>query len=220
MSSPAAIRPGPFLNRVVIYLMPYFTAVTADEDKAEAEVLETLASYGARTRAELLKAVQIIAFSFSALEVLAEAKAGRQMPPPLRLRYFGCANALNRHSEHSEKTLEKRLKCDLPAPAASPAKPPAEPINDLPEADAGAAMQQAHNVIAAYRNRLAAGRAAAAPQPPPPAGPNQPRRGAGAVMQAIFEGGLPNRAAPNGPPATREPAAPERPARAATATPA
>jgi hypothetical protein len=201
-SLPAAIRPGPFLNRLVIYLLPYFLAVTADQAKAEAEVLETLASYGARTRAELVKAVQIIALSFSALEVLAEAKADRQMPPPLRLRYFGCANALSRHSEHSEKTLEKRLKCDLHAPAKSAAEPayqPApKPADDLPEADAEATMQQAQNVITAYRDRLTAARAAAGLQPPPASGPNQTRRGASAVMQAIFEGGMPNRAAPAG----------------------
>ncbi len=222
MSSPPAIRPGPFLNRVVIYLLPYFMAVTSDEEKARAEVLETLASYGARTRAELVKAVQIIAFGFSALEVLAEAKAGQQMPPAQRLRYWGCANSLNRHGEHSEKTLEKRLKCDLPGPAAATAKPAAEPLNDLPEAGAEVTMQQAQNVIAAYRDRLAAGRAAAAPPPSSAAGPNQPRRGPSAVMQAIFEGGTPNRAAPagwNGQPATRAPAAPERPTRAATAIP-
>jgi hypothetical protein len=202
MSSPAAIRPGPFLNRLVIYLLPYFLAVTSDEEKAKADILETLASYGARTRAELVKAVQIIAFSFAALEVLAEAKASQQMPPPLRLRYFGCANALNRHSEHSEKTLEKRLKCDLPAAVKSTAEPArtpvAEPVNDLSEADADVTMQQAHNVIAAYRDRLTAARAAGGPQTPPAPGPNQPRRGASPVMQAIFEGGMPNRAPPAG----------------------
>ena len=223
MPSPAAIRPGPFLNRLVIYLLPYFLAVTADEEKAKAEILETLASYGARTRAELVKAVQIIAFSFSALEVLAEAKAARQMPPPLRLRYFGCANALNRHGENSEKMLEKRLKCDFPAPVAASAKAAAEPLNDLPEADAGVAMQQAQNVIAAYRDRLAAARAAAEPRTPFAPGPHQPRRSASAVMQAIFDGGLPNRTPPsgrNGPPPSSGSAAPERPTPAATATPA
>ena len=203
MSPPPAIRPGPFLNRVVIYLLPYFLAVTADEEKAKAEVLETLASYGARTRAELVKAVQIIAFSFSALEVLAEARmGGSKMPPALRLRYFGCANALNRHSEHSEKALEKRLKCDRPGTAqatAEPApKPGAEPVDDLPEADADVTLQQTRNVIAAYRDRLAAARPAAGPQSAPAPGPNQTRRSPSAVMQAILEGGIPGRAAPAG----------------------
>lgn len=92
MSSPATLQPGPFLKRLVTYLVPYFLAVTADKGQAEAEVLETLAAYGARTRAELVRAVQTIAFSFSALEVLAEAKMGApKMPATLRLRYLGCA---------------------------------------------------------------------------------------------------------------------------------
>ncbi len=203
MSTPATIRPGPFLNRLVIYLLPYFLAVTADEENAKAEVLETLASYGARTRAELVKAVQIIAFSFSALDVLAEAKmGGSRLPPTLRLRYLGCANALNRHGEHSEKMLEKRLKCD-PAgtakPTAQPApKPMADLIADLPEADAEVTMQQTQNVIANYRDRLSAARAAAGPQTAPAPGPNQTRRSPSAVMQAILEGGIPSRAAPAG----------------------
>jgi hypothetical protein len=113
------------------------------------------------------------------------------MPPPLRLRYLGCANALNRHGEHCEKTLEKRLKCDPPATG----KPSAEPVNDLSEADAGVTLQQAQNVISAYRDRLTAARAAAGPQPPPAPAPGQVRRGTSPLMQAILEGGVPNGAA-------------------------
>ncbi|MDB5400525.1 MAG: hypothetical protein JWQ55_2543, partial [Rhodopila sp.] len=63
------------MERLIFFLMPYFTAATADLTLARLEVLETLASYGARTRSELLNAVQVIAFSFSTLDTLHEAKA-------------------------------------------------------------------------------------------------------------------------------------------------
>nr|WP_294517545.1 hypothetical protein [uncultured Rhodopila sp.] len=212
MPTPAMLRPSPFLHRLVVYLLPYFMAVTSDRAKAEAEILETLASYGARTRAELVKAVQIIAFSFSALEVLAEAQVDEDMPPPLRLRYLGCANALNRHSETSEKTLEKRLKCDLPERVIPTAEPDADPVDDLTEAEAEVSLQQARDAITAYRNSLPAARPAA---PPQAIGAYPPGRPGGPVMQAMFEGGMPANAL-----ATRAPAAPETQARAATAIPA
>jgi hypothetical protein len=177
MSSPAANRPGPFVNRLVGYVLPYFLAVTSDQAQAEAEVLETLASYGARTRSELVKAVQIIAFSFSALEVLAGAKMAKDLPHPVRLRFLGCANALNRHSEQSEKTLEKRLECDLPDPGKS-------------RADTDMSLQQARDLITVYRKRL--------PPTYPAITPHETRRPVSPVMQAILDGGIPGRATATG----------------------
>lgn len=103
--------------------------------------------------------------------------------------------------------LEKRLKCDPPeceppetaASTAKPAPPPAaQPVDDVAEADAEATMQQTRNVIAAYRDRLSAARAAAGPHSPSAPGPNQARRSPSAVMQAILESGIPGRAVPAG----------------------
>jgi hypothetical protein len=173
---------NPFIERLIRFLMPYFAAVTMDHDAARAEVIETIASYGARTRAEMINAVQIIAFSFSALDVLAEAKA-TEMPPALRLRFRGCANNLSRSSQKNEDTLGKRLASDPPA-ASDDAS---EPIDDMPEAayEESLALAKAH--IATYRDSLPAadpvtsGPDMPSAQPnvralyPPPAGhPNHP----------------------------------------------
>jgi hypothetical protein len=92
MASP--FMASPFMERLIRFLVPYFIVVTPDLEAARAEVLETLASYGARTRSEMLNAIQIIAFGLSALETLGEAKTD-EMSPSMRLRFRGCANNLN-----------------------------------------------------------------------------------------------------------------------------
>jgi hypothetical protein len=74
--------------------MPYFLSFSRDPAIARSEILETIQSYGVRTRAEALNAVQILAFGYSALDTLAEAGA-TEMSPAMRLRFRGSANALN-----------------------------------------------------------------------------------------------------------------------------
>jgi len=139
---------SPFLERLILFLMPYFAAITPDPDLTRAEILETLASYGARTRSEMLNAAQIIAFSFSTLDSLAEAKTP-EMSPSMRLRHRGCATNLNRSGRQNEQTLAKRLASPVPnAP-----EPAAEPLNDVPEAEFEQALQHAQAQIATYRNR-------------------------------------------------------------------
>jgi hypothetical protein len=132
------LQHSPFLDRLVLFLMPYFIAVAPDRATARAEILETLAAYGARTRAELFTAAQVLAFGLSALDVLAEAKTIEEMPAATRLRYRSCANALNRTCQQNEKALAKRLACD----AATDAEP------------TEAEFQQANTAINACRNRL------------------------------------------------------------------
>jgi hypothetical protein len=144
---PILLQPGPFRSRLVLFLLPYFLAVTSDYDIASAEVLETLASYGARTRSELINAARIIAFSFSALDMLAEVKA-TEMSPSMSLRFRGCANNLNRACQQNEASLAKKLACDTPE------SPTAEPIDDMQEAEFEAALQHAKIQIEAYRNGL------------------------------------------------------------------
>ena len=145
------LQASPFLERLLRFLIPYFTGLTADVARAEA--LETLAAYGARTRAELLSAVQIIVFSFAALETLTEAQT-TDMSSSLRLRFRGCANNLNRSSQKTEQTLAERLACDVPE------APLQEPIEDMSDDVAEEMMQQIHASIQDSRNYAAAARAA------------------------------------------------------------
>jgi hypothetical protein len=185
-----------FLERLILFLMPYFLSMTSDHDLARDEIVETLASYGARTRSEMLNAVQIIAFSFSALDVLAEAEAIREMSAATRLRYRGCANGLNRSCQQNEKTLAKRLACDLPDapdPALDLAPDQAgEPIDDMPQEAVEAILQHAHAEIVAYHNRLPGVRAATSPHPAPTSQDSRNERPPGsAMMNALFTTGTP-----------------------------
>jgi hypothetical protein len=159
MPSSPTFQPSLFLDRLVVFLMPYFLALTPDFEQARAEVLETLASYGARTRSEMISAAQIIAFSFAALEMLAEAQV-TEMSPSMRLRFNGCANGLNRSCRQNETRLAKSLACDLPTAADSRD----EPANDVPDAEVEEALQYARVRIDSYRNRLSGAQAMPASQ--------------------------------------------------------
>jgi hypothetical protein len=139
----------PFLEGMIRFLLPYFLALIPDPAAARAEIIETLASYGARTRAEALNAVQVIAFSLTTLDTLAEAKE-TEMSQSMRLRYRGCANNLNRSTQRNEAILAKRQAAD---PPPSP-DPMVEPIDDLSEAATREALQQVQEEIRLYRNGL------------------------------------------------------------------
>src|ERR1700722_2424020 len=142
-----ALRPAAFLETIIACLMPYF-AGEATTQEARTEILDTLASYATRTRAEMLQAAQIIAFGMTTLDVLAEARAV-EMSPSMRVRYRGCANGLNRSTLQTEKALDLRLAGDVPiAPNPMP-----EPINDVQEAGVAAAIKQAQAEIDTCRNR-------------------------------------------------------------------
>lgn len=147
------LQSSPFLERLIAFLLPYFTGMTADIAAARAEALETLASYGARTRAELLCSAQIIVFSFAALETLAEA-TNPQLSPSMRLRYRGCANNLNRSSQKTEQTLAKRLTCDVPEATDTQT----EAVIDIPDADAEQIMQDTQAAVQAFCDRATANR--------------------------------------------------------------
>jgi hypothetical protein len=143
-------HPSPFLERIIRFLMPYFYDLAPEPAAARREVLETLASYGGRSRSEIINAARIIAFSFSALDILAEAQ-GADMSALMRLRHRGCANGLNRSCQQNEQILAKRLARDLPTEPKSTA----EPANDMPEPMLEDAIQTAEAQIAAYRKRPA-----------------------------------------------------------------
>lgn len=185
----------PFLDRVICYLMPYFLSMAPDVPTARANILETLAAYGTRTRAELLIAVRIIAFSMSALDTLAEAKLNNDFAPTLRLRFATCANNLNRSARWAETTLAARLKCDLPdtvppesrhAESLQAESPQSEPINDLPELQTEDILRQIDAEIHAHRNRIHQDRMARSPVGHPP--PDSPKHAkAGQMFNALFE---------------------------------
>jgi hypothetical protein len=138
----------PFLLTMIAFLEPYFVGVGMDITVAQAEIVQTLASYGTRSRSEIINAAKIIAFDMSTLDTLREA-ATTEMSPSLRLRYRSCANGLNRSSQQNEKTLAVRLACDLHEIA--------EPVNDVSDATAQEAVQQAQATIDTTRNRLFGG---------------------------------------------------------------
>jgi hypothetical protein len=154
------LQASPFLERLLRFLIPYFTGITADIAGARVEALEILASYGARTRAELLCAVQIIVFSFAALDTLAESNAAA-MSPSMRIRFRGCANNLSRSGQKTEQTLAKRLACD--APGATDIQ--VDPTDDIPDDVAEAILQQTQATMQEYRDYMAANRSAHGAQP-------------------------------------------------------
>ncbi len=143
-----AQRSSAYLETIIAFLLPYFSAAAADINDARSEIIDTLASYATRTRAEMLLAAHIIALGMTTLDVLADAKTV-EMSPSMRLRHRSCANSLNRSTLQTEKALDLRL-CDevLPAPNPTP-----EPINDMPEAELKAAIEQAQAEIDTHRNR-------------------------------------------------------------------
>lgn len=179
---PAPMPYSPFRERLITYLLPFFLPLTSDFELARAEVLETLESYGARTRAEMLNAMRIIALSFTSLELLAATK-GTEMPPEMRLHYIRHANSLARICQQNENALARRLTIDLPEPAEQPA----EPIDDISDAEVAAMVQQTQAQIDAYRKSI--------PGPPAIANPSQPKWDT-AMMAAATAQGAPRPAAP------------------------
>ncbi len=138
--------PNSFLETIIAFLLPYFSAASRDKHEARSEILDTLASYETRTRAEMLQAAHIIAFGMTTLDVLAEAKTA-EMSQSMRLRYRSCANSLNRSTLQTEKALDQRLGDELPAAPAEMA----EPIDDMRQAEIMAVIQQAKAKIDTQR---------------------------------------------------------------------
>jgi len=196
-SQPPAPHPNPFLERLILFLLPYFLPVCPDQAVARAEIIETLAAYGATSRSEVINAARVIAFSFAALDTLAEAREP-ELSPSLRLRHRSCANNLNRSCQQNERMLANRLA--RPAPEAP--HPGQEPLNDVPDPEFHAAIQQAEASIASHRNRLAPQSPRLPSRPLPPAEKAQnDRLWAAAMINILAEMGMPVQpAAPQHPP--------------------
>lgn len=144
MSVSTPLQPSPFLERLIDFLLPYFISVCSGHSEARAEIIETLASYGACTRSELLNAAQAIAFGLSALDTLHEAKTVK-MSPSLRLRYRGCANNLNRSGRQNDQSLAKRFACNGQATA----KRSVEPVDDITDTQLREQIRLTHAKLAA-----------------------------------------------------------------------
>ncbi len=187
---PNPSRNGAFLESLIRFLMPFFIDSAVDRAAARLEILETLGSYGTRTRAELLAAARIIAFGMATLDTLAEAKAA-DLSPSMRVRYRGCANGLNRSTIQNEKILDKRLAAAPPQPV----DPVADTLNDLTDADVQASLDSAEAEIQAYRNRQTGTRPATTP-----ASQQDPNKAlwASAMRDTLNQMGLPNGQAPTG----------------------
>jgi hypothetical protein len=192
-------HPSAFLESIIAFLLPSVMTAAKDVRDARNEIIETLGSYGTRTRSEMLQAAQIIALGMTTLDVLAEAKTA-EMSQSMRLRYRSCANGLNRSTLRTEKALDERLAYDPPPPV--PDKLP-EPVNDLPDADLEIAMEHARAAIKAHRDHVAASRRdrdagnddrVAASRPDSGNNPSW----AGAMMDTLQQMGLPVGPSPGG----------------------
>ena len=187
----ALSRPNSFLETIIAFLLPYFSAASMDKHEARSEIIDTLTSYDTRTRAEMLQAAHIIAFGMTTLDVLAEAKTA-EMSPSMRLRYRGCANNLNRSALQTEKALDERLARELPP---DPAKM-AEPVDDMRQAEIMAAIQEHKAKVDAQRPRV---QPTAAPHLATNAAPDQawnPELWANAMLDSLQRQGAPVQPSP------------------------
>ncbi len=153
----------PFMEVIVVSLMPFFVATSATLDEARGAILAALASYGARTQAELAEAAQVLALGLATLESLSEATiSGTSVTTRLRLR--GNANALNRSKKQCQQALTDSLGTEPAEPAAT--------ASGEPEADLGAAIRHARAMANLATNQAtsqqpAATRPAVVPTPGP-----------------------------------------------------
>jgi len=145
MSAAMSTTTSPFLATMIAFLEPYFVAAGVDLAAARTEIVNTLATYGTRSRAEIIQSAKIIAFSLCSLATLKDGMAP-DMSDSMRLRYRSCANGLDRSSQQDEKALAARLAGDVPGAL--------EPVNDVPDAAAREAVQDARAAVDGFRNRL------------------------------------------------------------------
>jgi hypothetical protein len=176
---PTALPPkaNAFLETIITLLLPYFATGTADMQAVRAEIIETLASYATRSRAEMLYAAQIIALGMTTLDVLAEAKTA-DMSQSMRIRSRGCANGLNRAAIRTEKALDQRL-------AGEPPPTPEPGALEMPR-------NQPARAPTNHRIHTQALPATAVPLQP------NSQLWAGAMMDTLRQMGLPAQPAPHG----------------------
>jgi hypothetical protein len=176
-------RPNAFLDTIVAFLLPYFSDAAANSADVRAEIIETLAAYATRTGAEALKAAQIIAFSMSTLDTLAEAKS-TALTPSQRIRFRGCANSLNRSALRHQDALDRRQNDNAPH-----ARPPT--LDNRSDTNAQHAIGQTQAAIETARNRVSGARPATA-APAVPRTQQDKRIWASAMTETMAQMGFPN----------------------------
>ena len=137
---PTSPAPSAFLETIILLLMPYFLESANTVAGARIDILRTLASYAARTRPNFLLAAQVIALGMTTLDVLHEART-LEMSVPMRLRYRGNANSLNRAMLQTDKSLQANLADEsVPDPVQTE---PVQVTDPAPEAEPDAAHSAA-----------------------------------------------------------------------------
>lgn len=122
----------PFMDRIVLSLLPFFVTTAASLQDARTAILSALASYGARTEAELVEAGQVLGLGLAALKSLGKsAVEGTSLATRLRLR--GNANALVRSKKHCQQALTDSLAGEVAEHPPRYGEPQAEeePFPDL-----------------------------------------------------------------------------------------
>ncbi len=176
------------LQLIVAFLAPMFlSASTGDVSFARLAAMETLASYGARSQAELMNIAQIIAFGLAAMDSLWLSMAD-DVSLTMKIRLRSTANGLNRSAQQNQRVLDQR-RLDTPPldlgvrdPRPMTEQPAALfAADEITETEVQASIENAHAMLTAARARMAAQRAdqplAAEPAPAqPPAAETQPAR--------------------------------------------
>jgi len=175
------------LECVLGFLTPLLMAgCSCDLGHARMAAIETLASYQARTQAELVKIAQIIGFGLIAMDNLRLSMADVSLSMRLRLR--GGANALNRSAQQNNRALDKS-RCGIPR-QSGPAEPSPIPTHfdtmsdedAIDDASVQTAIAQAETMVKAAQARIEASQhgprraplQAASPDPATAIGPAPP----------------------------------------------
>ncbi|WP_428486182.1 hypothetical protein [Rhodopila sp.] len=142
--------PADMLMALLINLLApmFLTDGTSDLRLARMAAMETVNGYRARSGADLLMIVQIVAFGLAALGSLSLSMAD-DLPLLLILRLRGNAAALNRAAEQNRRALEKSLHAETPS-----APDPAE-FDDVDDAMVADVVRQAQTRVADAQARLA-----------------------------------------------------------------
>ena len=123
----------PIMERIVLSLLPFFINTMTNVEEAGIAIMHALASYGARTEAEMVEAAQVLGLGLAALKSLGElAMEGTSIAMRLRLR--GNANALLRSKKHSQQALTDSLANELPDARQHDADPADGAYPDIAEA--------------------------------------------------------------------------------------
>lgn len=144
----------------ITLLTPFFLAAAqGNQANAREAARSMLAAYGTNSDAELLTAVQILAFVMATISTLSIAMTGN-LPAPLMLRAMSCAASLGRAEERHRRILQAQQQqsrpkpppMDLPADFVMPSTRPAAPLgpDDFTQEEQFELMQAAmHGTIPA-----------------------------------------------------------------------